>query len=273
VSTVAPTLPLTLEASTSAPTDQSTGYVSSLSPSVSETVAFVNELASTILSAESAPSDQFALPRPQIVANDQIFDVYPLTECLGDCDTDDDCAEGLRCFQRRGSQPIPGCDPSQNGEFGADYCVKAEFVSMESSEHNVAALYEEDEEQLEDEAWENGTHLGYLEFVDGYVWNATLSGSGNATQTTNSSLDPTAALNGDEDEDSVHGFTWDNSSTLTPTLPVVLGALAPETAAEDGTALPKLQIVFDPVHRLAECEGVSHLCFPSCLIFIKLGFP
>ena len=46
-----------------------------------------------------------------------------LGECQGDCDSDEDCAEGLYCFMRDGGMGyVPGCrgfDPSRT-----DYCVK-----------------------------------------------------------------------------------------------------------------------------------------------------
>ena len=48
--------------------------------------------------------------------------VYPLGECEGDCDDDDECGPGLICFQRDSSDPVPGClgmDRSQN-----DYCIR-----------------------------------------------------------------------------------------------------------------------------------------------------
>ena len=46
---------------------------------------------------------------------------FPLGVCEGDCDTDDDCAPGLKCFLRNRGDPVPGCygDLSRGG----DYCV------------------------------------------------------------------------------------------------------------------------------------------------------
>jgi len=40
--------------------------------------------------------------------------------CEGDCASDDDCAGELRCFQRTGFTPVPGC--SGDGEESIDYC-------------------------------------------------------------------------------------------------------------------------------------------------------
>ena len=42
--------------------------------------------------------------------------------CEGDCDRDADCAPGLKCFQRGGLEPVPGC--SGTGISGWDYCVR-----------------------------------------------------------------------------------------------------------------------------------------------------
>lgn len=52
-----------------------------------------------------------------------------IPECQGDCDNDDQCADGLVCFQREtsdGTNPVPGCNGAAQGG-AADYCV-SEFV-------------------------------------------------------------------------------------------------------------------------------------------------
>ena len=41
--------------------------------------------------------------------------------CEGDCNTDDDCAPGLKCFQRDALESVPGC--SGTGAYNVDYCV------------------------------------------------------------------------------------------------------------------------------------------------------
>mmetsp|Transcript_37708 Transcript_37708/g.91757 ORF Transcript_37708/g.91757 Transcript_37708/m.91757 type:complete len:656 (-) Transcript_37708:53-2020(-) len=46
---------------------------------------------------------------------------FPLAVCVGDCDDDSECGEGLRCFQRSGDEPVPGCDGP--GISGVDYCI------------------------------------------------------------------------------------------------------------------------------------------------------
>ena len=47
----------------------------------------------------------------------------PLQLCEGDCDSDSQCASGLKCFQRSGFTRVPGC--SGNGKNHYDYCIKA----------------------------------------------------------------------------------------------------------------------------------------------------
>ena len=44
-----------------------------------------------------------------------------LIECQGDCDSNKDCASGLKCFQRNGYQKVPGC--VGRGKRGAAYCI------------------------------------------------------------------------------------------------------------------------------------------------------
>ena len=47
----------------------------------------------------------------------------PCKACAGDCDSDSDCAPGLKCYQRSGSAPsdIPGC-PKEGQQRDWDYC-------------------------------------------------------------------------------------------------------------------------------------------------------
>ena len=45
----------------------------------------------------------------------------PLQLWEGDCDYDSDCAGGLKCFQRNGLTPVPGCFGS--GISNHDYCI------------------------------------------------------------------------------------------------------------------------------------------------------
>merc|ERR1712072_243109 len=43
--------------------------------------------------------------------------------CEGPCDTDKDCMGGLKCFQRRAKEAVPGCTPGGKGDVsGHGYC-------------------------------------------------------------------------------------------------------------------------------------------------------
>jgi hypothetical protein len=44
----------------------------------------------------------------------------PLQRCEGDCDSDSDCASGLKCLQRNGGEKVPGCNGNDNSR--TDYC-------------------------------------------------------------------------------------------------------------------------------------------------------
>jgi hypothetical protein len=44
----------------------------------------------------------------------------PLQSCEGDCDSDSDCASGLKCLQRNGGEKVPGCDGNDGSR--TDYC-------------------------------------------------------------------------------------------------------------------------------------------------------
>ena len=44
-----------------------------------------------------------------------------LKACTGECDNDEQCAYGLKCFQREHGEPIPGCYGKGGGP-NWDYC-------------------------------------------------------------------------------------------------------------------------------------------------------
>ena len=61
--------------------------------------------------------------------------------CAGDCDRDDDCQLGLKCWQRSSSESIvPGCVAGGRGDVGShDYCYDPDALS-ELAETNKANL-------------------------------------------------------------------------------------------------------------------------------------
>ena len=55
--------------------------------------------------------------------NDNPSSAFPLQECEGDCDTDEDCDLDLICQLRDDVEEVQGC--TGNGESGKDYCRSA----------------------------------------------------------------------------------------------------------------------------------------------------
>jgi len=51
-----------------------------------------------------------------------------LQVCTGECDTDEQCAEGLECFHRDSFETIPGC--TGTGNEGWDYCYDPQWTGM-----------------------------------------------------------------------------------------------------------------------------------------------
>ena len=53
----------------------------------------------------------------------------PCTICQGDCDNDEQCAPGLKCFERSGTTPVPGC--RGYGESSKDYCYSDDSTPLQ----------------------------------------------------------------------------------------------------------------------------------------------
>ena len=51
--------------------------------------------------------------------------------CQGDCDSDEDCEPGLVCFERKNTEPVPGCVGI--GVEGWDYCSEPEPVEEDKA--------------------------------------------------------------------------------------------------------------------------------------------
>ena len=58
-----------------------------------------------------------------------------MQKCHGDCDHDEDCADGLVCFQRMRNETVPGCVGFALDFF--DYCVEPDAEIIESEEQNI----------------------------------------------------------------------------------------------------------------------------------------
>jgi len=61
-------------------------------------------------------------------------------ECEGDCDVDTDCATGLKCFQRKWDEKVPGCNSGGTGDVKTnDYCYKPPATKLLYSEQDEEA--------------------------------------------------------------------------------------------------------------------------------------
>jgi len=65
----------------------------------------------------------------------------PLNECEGDCDSDDDCAEGLKCYQRHSADdPVPGCynnPTAKKTEWVSDFCFNPDHCCITQTFHGM----------------------------------------------------------------------------------------------------------------------------------------
>lgn len=77
--------------------------------------------AATSRSERLLQDDTLDLPILQTVGNNGGRG-FPLGECQGDCDNDEECQDGLMCQQRSSGDPVPGCVGSWLTE--TDFCVK-----------------------------------------------------------------------------------------------------------------------------------------------------
>ena len=92
------------------------------------------------------------------VGNDNIpTNVFPLDECQGDCDSDDDCNIGLICYQRSSNptgvekeggvyESVPGCSGGELDTSGTDYCVREELFEELLSEEEL--LDDDDDDDM-----------------------------------------------------------------------------------------------------------------------------
>lgn len=114
---------------TSTPTSQTTA-----SPTNAPTSSTSSTSTSTLT---SVPTSQPTNTNNSSLKNDQTSSLLvwkgvrrcspttPCPACSGDCDTDDDCMDGLMCYKRIGGSyaTVPGCDIGGFGDVGGgDYC-------------------------------------------------------------------------------------------------------------------------------------------------------
>lgn len=72
---------------------------------------------------DASPSPTPSAPFFPVLA---ISESRPLSRCMGDCDEDDDCDPGLRCFQRSQNTKVPGCSGGLEDDSNTDYCIPVE---------------------------------------------------------------------------------------------------------------------------------------------------
>jgi len=76
----------------------------------------------TTASPTISPAPTPAYPRLRYVGNERD---PSLGECEGDCDKNSDCRGGLICFQRDGTESVPGCLGGEEESKGTDYCIRS----------------------------------------------------------------------------------------------------------------------------------------------------
>ena len=121
-----------------------------------------------VKSSSNNISNDYSKKLVERVGNDNIpSNVFPLVECQGDCDTDEDCNIGLICYQRSsnerngngsGYMSVPGCSGGELDKSGTDYCVREEVLVQlseeELSEEQLVVDGEEDDYYDDDDATE-----------------------------------------------------------------------------------------------------------------------
>jgi hypothetical protein len=71
-----------------------------------------------------SPAPTAATKNVEYVGNDgSPASAYPLGECQGECDSDEDCEGELICFQRDPGDPVPGCLGGEDDTSRNDFCI------------------------------------------------------------------------------------------------------------------------------------------------------
>jgi hypothetical protein len=116
--TTSPTTAPTTSAPTKNPTTAPTGAPSDVR---SEAPSDVSSDGSSGMTAGMV--DTSGYPELDIVGNNfNPPEAYPLGECEGDCDDDNECSLGLICMFRKGNETVPGC--RGDAVDSKDYCYR-----------------------------------------------------------------------------------------------------------------------------------------------------
>ena len=101
-------------------------------------------------------------PKPVKVSGGNSNSAKNLQACTGECDSDAQCATGLKCFQRRSNEAIPGCDVS-TAPRGWDYCYDPNFGTEESLSSNWKKHSIDDQARCIGSAWSHHKLCGLPE--------------------------------------------------------------------------------------------------------------
>lgn len=138
---------------TGAPTlSPTSGVPSTGTPSLSPTTGAPSTVAPTNgPSLRPTPEPKWPIPKPPeaitaVLVGNPPPDDYKLQRCEGDCDSDQDCADGLVCRNRGGGEEVPGCVFGSSFFGSADINEDTDFCVQPDPHRNLRLrMY-----------WENG---------------------------------------------------------------------------------------------------------------------
>ncbi len=81
------------------------------------------------------------VPFPDLVDVDNPDPLVKLAKCHGECNSDDDCKDGLECYDRKGYQQVPGCNGT--GVQHRDYCIDPIYLALDvqSNEQEIKIFH------------------------------------------------------------------------------------------------------------------------------------
>jgi len=83
-------------------------------------------------------SPQYLLRIDYIGNNGKPTNSFPLSECMGDCDNNEECSSGLICYQRNGkNEAVPGCLGGEDDDGTSDYCIPAPDETITPGVDNI----------------------------------------------------------------------------------------------------------------------------------------
>mmetsp|Transcript_2963 Transcript_2963/g.6500 ORF Transcript_2963/g.6500 Transcript_2963/m.6500 type:complete len:1161 (+) Transcript_2963:145-3627(+) len=86
-------------------------------------VEFTNDAALSPVPNKNTTATFSVLELSNVGNNGEPVGVYPLKQCQGDCNSDEDCEGSLSCFQRADTAVVPGCVGLGTSRYDVDYCT------------------------------------------------------------------------------------------------------------------------------------------------------